>query len=283
VDFVGIIMILIAFGLTSWWVTKKDKPHKGWAFTMCFFAVFVGMTFVLPYRAIEITLKSVGSIKAAAQQATADAHAIADLRNRIEAQSAAIDNLGEQLSEKTASAVKKLDDLNKALTAANNQVLSGIKSLAGTDSFAYVTPQPTDRDGNVPLAIRSVGRNTLTGVKLTIRDLADFPFGKPQVIDVGVMPADTIHLLEEVYLKAPTKPGEHGYSIEISAQNGIFDEDIWFRTQLVNTLGCVSDYLRVSKRRTVSETQKAPTPREIRTLMLIDQGWHSYSPCEAAK
>jgi len=120
-------------------------------------------------------------------------------------------------------------------------------------------------------------------VKLTIHDLADFPFGEPQVIDVGVMAADTIRLLEGVYLKAPTKPGDHGYSIEISAQNGIFDEGVWLRTQIVNKLGCVSDSLRVSKRRTVLESNKIPSPREIRALMLVDQGWHSYSPCTTAK
>jgi hypothetical protein len=292
VDIVGIALLLIALGLTAWWVTK-DKPYKSWALAMCLVAVTISLILLLPGRAIELTLKSVGTIKAAAQQASADANVISDLRNRIERQSAAIDSvaqqantslkLEEQLSDKAASAVKKIDDLNKTLTVANNQMLSGIKSLAGTDSFAYVIPQPTDKDGNVPLAIRSVGKNILTGVKLTIHDLADYPFGEPQVIDVGVMAADTIRLLEGVYLKAPTKPGDHGYSIEISAQNGIFDEGVWLRTQIVNKLGCVSDSLRVSKRRTVLESNKKPTPREIRTLMLIDQGWHSYSPCTTAK
>jgi len=149
----------------------KDKPYKSWALAMCLVAVTISLILLLPGRAIELTLKSVGTIKAAAQQASADANVISDLRNRIERQSAAIDSvaqqantslkLEEQLSDKAASAVKKIDDLNKTLTVANNQMLSGIKSLAGTDSFAYVIPQPTDKDGNVPLAIRSVGKNIL--------------------------------------------------------------------------------------------------------------------------
>lgn len=228
---------------------------------MCLIAITVSLILLLPNRAIELTLKSVGTIKAAAQQASADANVISDLRSRIERQSATIDLVAQQ-----ASTTLKLGE-----------------QLTGTDSFAYVIPQPTDQHGNVRLAIRSVGKNTLTGVKLTIHDLANFPSGEPRVIDVGVIAADSIRPLEGLYLKAPTNPGEHGYLIEISAQNGIFDEELWFRMKLVNTLGCVSDYLRVSKRRTVSESQKAPTPQEIRKLMLIEQDWHSYTQCESAK
>lgn len=204
-NIVGIVLLLISLGLTAWWVTKA-KPYKGWAFFMCFVASGFSLILIQPYRDIELTLKSLVKIKAAAQQASADANAISDLRRRIERQSATIDlvaqqanttlKLGEQLSEKTASTLKKLDDLNKTLTAANNQVLSGIKSLAGTDSFAYVIPQPTDQDGNVRLAIRSVGQNTLTGVKLTIHDMASFPYPEPQIIDVGVMAADSLLPLE---------------------------------------------------------------------------------------
>ena len=260
---------------------------------MGFVASSFSLFLILPDEAIELTLKSVGTIKTAARQASADANVISDLRRRIERQSATIDlvaqqanttlKLGEQLSEKTASTVKKLDDLNETLTAANNQVLSGIKSLTGTDSFAYVIPQPTDQDGNVRLAIRSVGQNTLTGVKLTIYDMASFPYPEPQIINVGVMAADSIIPLEGVSLKAPIKPGEHGYSIEISAQNGIFDETIWFRTLLVNKQGCVSDSLQVFKRPTITEMRRKPTSRELRKRLLMQHGWHSYSPCENAK
>ncbi len=162
-------------------------------------------------------------------------------------------------------------------------MLSGIKSLSGTDSFAYVIPQPTEPDGSVRLAIRSVCKNILTGVRLTIRDLEDFPQGSPLVIDVGVVAADSIHLLEGVNLNAPTKIGVHDYSIEISAQNGIFDEFLSFRTVLADNIGCVSDYLKVSKRRTVSKGSKKPTPDELRKSILINHGWHSYTQCDTKK
>ncbi len=45
----------------------------------------------------------------------------------------------------------------------DNGVVSRIDTLTGRDSFIYVVPQPHDESGNVPLGIRSVGVNPLTG------------------------------------------------------------------------------------------------------------------------
>jgi hypothetical protein len=71
----GVLLIANAILVTGWWVTK-DSPHKGWAFTICLVAVFVGIVFLVKDRAIEITVRGVGTIKAASEQAAIDAQAV---------------------------------------------------------------------------------------------------------------------------------------------------------------------------------------------------------------
>ncbi len=57
-------------------------------------------------------------------------------------------------------------------TAISERLSLGFDRITGGESFAYVVPQPHDNEGNVPLAIRSVGQNPLTGVRLTIHDIS---------------------------------------------------------------------------------------------------------------
>ncbi len=91
------------------------------------------------------------------------------------------------------------------------------------------------------------------------------------------MSRDTIRLLEGVYLKASTVPGDRVYSVEISALNGIFDDVIHLRTASVNGANCLADNLFVTKRPTISEID--PKPRKV----LINQEWHRYVPCDGSK
>ena len=165
------------------------------------------------------------------------------------------------------------------LTAIGEQLSLALDRVTGGESFAYVVPQPHDGDGNVPLAIRSVGQNPLTGVKVTIRDISlGAPLGQlGRVVDVGVMSRDTIRLLEGTYLKASTVPGDRVYKIEISALNGIFDEVIALRTSSADGANCLADNVVVTKRRTIAEV--GPTPPKV----LINQDWHRYVPCAGAK
>lgn len=126
----GFLLIVSAVIVTGWWVTR-NRPHKGWAFAVCLVALFAGVFLRVQDRATEITIKGVGTIKAAAEQASVDAKAIAEVRKRIEAQSATVDlvaqqatnaqRLGEQLSEKTQAAEKKLGEIDKALVAARTK------------------------------------------------------------------------------------------------------------------------------------------------------------------
>ncbi|MEN6578725.1 MAG: hypothetical protein ABFD90_20435 [Phycisphaerales bacterium] len=119
----GILLIFNALLLSTWWVCT-DHPHKTWAILVGLVAIFVGVYFTVQDRAIEITIEKVGTIKAAAQQATADAQAVTELRRRIEAQSATVDlvaesatkahNLIEELSQKNDAAENKISELEHA-------------------------------------------------------------------------------------------------------------------------------------------------------------------------
>ena len=84
---VGILIIIIALLVTAWWVCS-DHAHKEWAVTICIIALFAGVFLTLQDRAIEVSFKWVGKIKAAARQATTDASDIACVKERVEAQSA---------------------------------------------------------------------------------------------------------------------------------------------------------------------------------------------------
>ena len=125
--FVIAASLLVAF----WWM-KRELPNKGWAMSITLMGIFVGIFFLLQDRATEISIQGVGTIKAAAEKASADVEAIAALRQRIEAQSATVDlvarqatdakEMADKLGEKTATAEKKLTGIDEALTTARGKV-----------------------------------------------------------------------------------------------------------------------------------------------------------------
>lgn len=127
----GLVLILASIGVTAWWV-MQERPHKKWASSLCLLSVFVGFLLMVYQRAIEVTFGGIGTIKAAAEKASLDAQAIAEIRKRIEAQSATVDlvagaatraeALTRELSEKSATAEAKLEDVNKAVSAARAKV-----------------------------------------------------------------------------------------------------------------------------------------------------------------
>jgi len=125
---VGVLLIINSLVITAWWVIGEHS-HKGWAFTLCLSAVFVGAFLVLQERVTELTVKGIGTIKSAAEQATADANVISDLKARVEAQSATVDLIAKEaadakklisdLSEKNSKAEEKLSELDKSISDGN--------------------------------------------------------------------------------------------------------------------------------------------------------------------
>jgi hypothetical protein len=87
---IGILLVFNSLAVSSWWITVHGT-HKGAVLTLCFLAVFAGIALVVSDRITEVSMKGVGTIKAAAEQASADANEISALKNRVEAQSATVD------------------------------------------------------------------------------------------------------------------------------------------------------------------------------------------------
>jgi len=121
---IGVLLISVALIITFWWVAG-EHPNKKWAFAVCLVAVFGGAFLVLQERVTELTVKGIGTIKSAAEQASAGANAITDLKKRVEHQSATIDliakdaadakQLVNDLSEKNSKAEEKLSQLDRAI------------------------------------------------------------------------------------------------------------------------------------------------------------------------
>lgn len=148
---IGMLLILNALVLAAWWVCT-DHPHKAWAIFVGLVTIFVGVYFTVQERAIEITIEKVGTIKAAAEQATVDAQAVADLRKRIESQSATVDLVAESatkahkligdLSQKNRAAEAKMDELETAGSA----IQKTISELQETSEFTSLVAAAQNDD-----------------------------------------------------------------------------------------------------------------------------------------
>lgn len=134
----GTLLILNSLVLAGWWITNS-RANSGLVLGLCGLAVFAGMFLILQDRATEITVKGVGTIKAAAQQAQVDAQQVAELRGRVERQSATIDavaaqavearKLSEELARKNELADQKLKGIDETLQRAT-KVLAEQQQLA---------------------------------------------------------------------------------------------------------------------------------------------------------
>ncbi len=113
----GFLIILNSLVVTGWWVCT-DHQYKSWAITIGLLTMFAGIFLIVQDRAIEVTIEKVGTIKAAAQQATEDAEAIGELRERIQNQSATIDLIAESSSK----AHKLVEDAKAEILEIKKQV-----------------------------------------------------------------------------------------------------------------------------------------------------------------
>ena len=109
---IGILLFIVPLMITTWWVLGEHS-HKGWAFVICIVALFAGAFLILEEQATELTVKGIGTIKSAAEQAKVDVKAITDLKDRAEAHTATVDRIAKE----AAMAKQLLNDLN-----INNQV-----------------------------------------------------------------------------------------------------------------------------------------------------------------
>lgn len=126
--FIGILLILSSIAASAWWITTHGT-YKGSVLTLCSLAVLAGIAFLICDRITEFSLKGIGTIKAAANQATADANVVAELKTRVEGQNATVDLVAKEAAEakqlvtdlslKNSKAEEKLSQLDKAINDGN--------------------------------------------------------------------------------------------------------------------------------------------------------------------
>ena len=87
---IGILIIINSLVVTTWWI-GTGRAHSAVFIPVCLIAVFAGIVLIMQDRALEITIKGVGSIKAAAEQAILDAKQVTEIKDQIVAQRATID------------------------------------------------------------------------------------------------------------------------------------------------------------------------------------------------
>ena len=126
----GILIILNALILCTYWVIG-DNSHKSWAVGCALMAIFAGIFLLVSNRETEVSIEGVGTIKAAAEAALADADAIAKIKARVESQSATIDLVAQdakevrKLTEEVRSNGLKVEEqvknLDTAFAKANEQ------------------------------------------------------------------------------------------------------------------------------------------------------------------
>jgi len=92
----GVLCIFNVMIFCSWWVLNNN-PYKLWMISLCMITIFVGIFFILQDRAVEITFKNIGKIKAAAQSATSDAQEITKMKEDIQKQSNIVNLITSQI------------------------------------------------------------------------------------------------------------------------------------------------------------------------------------------
>jgi len=96
------ILALASIILKAKWVVDA-KSNKGFVITIYTITVIVGVVMILSPRITKLNILKFGTIDIAVEKAVLDAKLVADIKQRVEAQSATIDLVAKQASE-----VKKL-------------------------------------------------------------------------------------------------------------------------------------------------------------------------------
>lgn len=94
----GIVLILGSILFTTYWVICKNN-NKYWLVFICLITVFIGLVLIFNERITELTVKGVGTIKAAAIKAETDAEAISEIKESVENQRAIIELVAKEASE----------------------------------------------------------------------------------------------------------------------------------------------------------------------------------------
>jgi hypothetical protein len=148
---VGLLIIANALALTGWHVANATGSK--WTISVCLIAVFAGLALTFQDRITELTIKGVGTLKAATKEAELKLGAIEAIKARVEAQSATIDliakdakdarQLTEEIRAKSDEVEKKVKEVDGAVSRANENTkeLSSVLEFTNT----IVAAQNDDR------------------------------------------------------------------------------------------------------------------------------------------
>lgn len=135
---------------------------------------------------------------------------------------------------------KNIADSDRNFNATIGKTNEVLENITGGKSFAVVTPQVWSGLVPIPLSIYNHGRQTLTGVTVTILNSRDWDLKNPRsfyethVINVGSLHPGELRLLKETLTPKENGFQEDGvpadqFQLDIAAQNFTATENLFFK------------------------------------------------------
>lgn len=147
----GILLIINALAITGWHAANTTGNKT--VIVVCLIAVFAGIVLTFQDRITELTIKGVGSLKAATKEAESKLEEIEAIRKRVEAQGATIDlvakdasearSLTEEIKLRSEQVEKKMTEVDGALARAEEKATELASILEFTNTV--VAAQNDDR------------------------------------------------------------------------------------------------------------------------------------------
>jgi len=149
-------------------------------------------------------------------------------RNEHDTQQAEARTREENNFKEIASGIKaSIAESDRNFSATMGKTKEVLENITGGTSFAIVTPQVWSGLVPIPLSIRNQGKQTLTGVTITIRSARNFNLDKPESFyETEAINVGTLHPGELRLLKEKLTPIEHALKAEDGLPVDVFDLDI---------------------------------------------------------
>lgn len=148
---VGILLVVNSLIVTAYWIATHESHYKS-AIVLCSLGIGAGIILTLEARITEYTNPYFGKIKLATEQAVTDANTIADLKKRVEAQSATVDLIAksaEEARELVDDLTEKSQETDKKLVKIDETTINAQKSLTEIDRAAtFATVLLAAQNGN---------------------------------------------------------------------------------------------------------------------------------------
>lgn len=141
IQLIGILIIVNSLVISAWWLGTHQTWNLGFT-SIAILACLIGLALILNERALELSFGKFGMIKSAAKQATDDANAIAQLKQRVENQSATVDLVAKTAADaqKDVSRLRNVTDFSLTVQAAQNddrQAFEKLLSILGDKSNEF--------------------------------------------------------------------------------------------------------------------------------------------------